>query len=76
MTLLFVVCLLTLTHILRDAAPGYRFASKRQKVNHFLFMDDLKLYASNKRSLESLIQTVPGFSNDIGIDLDWKNVQY
>ena len=74
MALLFVVCLLTLTHTLRDAAPGYHFASKRQKVNHFLFMDDMKLYASNKRSLEPLLQTVPDFSNDIGIDLEWKNV--
>ena len=28
-------------------------------------MDDLKLYASNKKPLESLIQTVRVFSNDI-----------
>ena len=30
--LLFIVCLLLLTHILRDAAPGYHFASNGQKV--------------------------------------------
>ena len=29
-------------------------------------MDDLKLHANNKKSLESLIQTVRGFCNDIG----------
>ena len=68
--LLFVVCLLPLTQIVRDAAPGYHFASNRQKVNHLLFMDDLNLYASNGKSLESLIQTVHMFSNDIGINLD------
>ena len=56
--LVFVVCLLPLTHILRDAAPGYHFASHRQKINHLLFMDDLKLYRSNEKSLGSLIQTV------------------
>ena len=56
--LVFVVCLLPLTHILKDNAPGYRFASNRQKVNHLLFMYDLKLYVSNEKSLESLIQTV------------------
>ena len=33
-------------------------------------MDDLNLYASNGKSLESLIQTVHMFSNDIGINLD------
>ena len=31
-------------------------------------MDDLKLYASNEKSLESLIQTVFVFSNDIGME--------
>ena len=31
-------------------------------------MDDLKLYASNAKSLESLIQTVHVFSNDIGME--------
>ena len=30
-------------------------------------MDDLKLYASNEKSLESLIQTVCEFSNGIGM---------
>ena len=31
-------------------------------------MDDLKLYAGNEKSLESLIQTVFVFSNDIGME--------
>ena len=66
--LLFIVCLLPLTHILRDAASGYHFASNGQKVIHLLFMDDLKLYASNEKSLESLIETVRVFSNDIRME--------
>ena len=60
----FVVCLLPLIDVLRDAVPGYYFASNGQKVNHLPFMDDLKLYASNEKSLESLIRTVCVFSND------------
>ena len=59
-------------HILRDAAPGYHFASNRQKVNHLLFMDDEKLYASNETSRESLIQTVRVFNNDIGLEFGVK----
>ena len=31
-------------------------------------MDDLKLYASNEKSLESLIQTASVFSNDIRME--------
>ena len=45
---LFVVCLLPLTHILRDAAQGYYFASNRQKVNHLLWMTWSYIYASNQ----------------------------
>ena len=60
------MCLLPLTHILRDSA--YHFANKRQKVNHLLFMADLKLYAGNEKSLELLIQTVHVFNNDIGME--------
>ena len=37
--LLFAVCMLPLTYILRDAAPGYHFARNGQKVNiYFLWM--------------------------------------
>ena len=70
------MCLLPLTHILRDAAPGCDFKSNGQKVNHLLFMDDLKFCASNEKSLESLIQTVRVFSNDIGMEFGVENVQY
>ena len=49
--LLFVVLLLLL--VLKDATPGYHFDSNRQKAN-LSFMDDLKFYASNEKSLESL----------------------
>ena len=64
------MCLLPLTHILRDTAPGYHFASNGQKVNHPLFIDDLKLYASNEKSLELLIQTARVFSNDIWMEFE------
>ena len=39
-------------------------------------MGDLKLYASNEKSLESLIQTGRVFSNDKGRSFEWKYQQY
>ena len=36
-------------------------------------MHDLKLYAGNEKSLESLIQTMRVFSNDIGIVFGMEN---
>ena len=44
LSLLFVVCLLPLTHVLRDVAPRYHFASNGRKVDHLFFTDDLKLH--------------------------------
>ena len=61
--LLFVVYLFPLTQILRDATPGYHFASNRQKVNHLFLMNELKLYASNGKLYCN--QTVRVFSNDM-----------
>ena len=36
------------------------------RVNHLLFMDDLKLYGKNKRQVDTLVHTVRVFSDDIG----------
>ena len=66
--LLFVIALTPLTHILRKLKAGYEFSKTGEKVNHLLFMDDLKLYAKNVISLDSLVQTVRIFSKDIGME--------
>ena len=47
--------------------PGYKFAKNGEKINHVLYMDDLKLYAKSEKELDSLIQTVRVFSKDIGM---------
>ena len=39
---------------------------QKAKINHFLFMDDLKLYSQSEKRLDSLVQTVCVFSEDIG----------
>ena len=64
--LLFIICLTPLSVILREAKQGYTFPKPQGgKVNHLLYMDDLKLYGKNKRELESLVQTVRIFTDDI-----------
>ena len=37
------------------------------KLNHFLFVDDLKLFAKSKNQIDSLVETVHIFSEDIGM---------
>ena len=66
--LFFVVALIPLTHILRTANPGFEFRTG-ETINNVLFMDDLKLYSKSEKALDSLIQTVRIFTEDIGMQV-------
>ena len=63
--LLFVLIMLPLTLVLRRMRAGYRFGNEMKPVNHLLLMDDLKLYGASKYQLDSLVQAVRIFSQDI-----------
>ena len=63
---LFVLALTPMSRVLRNVCHGYQFTNG-EKINHLLFMDDLKLYGKNEKGLDSLIQTVHVFSSDIGM---------
>ena len=43
--LVFVLALIPLSLILRKAKAAYEFSESKEKINHLLFMDDLKLYS-------------------------------
>ena len=62
--LLFVVCMIPFTQILRKVKCGYSLKSG-EKLNHLIFMDDLKLFAKDEREMNSLPSTVQIFSNDV-----------
>ena len=49
-------------------SKGYKLGSAGKLVNHLLFMDDVKLYASSQRELESLVNVVEAYSWDIGME--------
>ena len=60
--LLFVVCMIPLTHVLR----------KSKARQHLLFMDDLKLYGKSENEIKRLVSTVEVFSQDIGMEFGIK----
>ena len=66
-SLVFVLALIPLSLILRKVKAAYKFSEGKEKINHLLFMDDLKLYSRNEKGLNSLVQTVGVFSKDIGM---------
>ena len=57
--------MLPLTLVLRKMRAGYKLAKDMEPINHLLFMDDLKLYGASKDQLDSLVQEVWIFSQDI-----------
>lgn len=64
--LLFCIALNPLSELLDNSEYGYKFSSGT-KINHLLYMDDIKLYAKNQRDIDSLIHLTRVFSNDIGM---------
>ena len=66
--LVFVLALFPLSLILRKAKTAYMFSESKEKINHLLFMVDLKLYSRSEKGLDSLVQTVRVFSEDIGME--------
>ena len=65
--LLFVIAMIPITSLLRQHKAGYNLDGNR--LNHLLFMDDLKLYSKNEREMKSLLQTVRLFSEDVKMDV-------
>ena len=60
------------TWLLRRAKAGYEWCIKGFKLNHLLFMDDLKLLAKSKNQTDSLLQTVDVFTEDISMQFGIK----
>ena len=56
-----------LSLILRKANIAYEFSENKEKINHLLFMHDLKLYSRSEKALNSLVQTASVFSKDVGM---------
>ena len=59
-----------MTKILRQMRAGYVLGNV--KVNHLLFMDDLKVLGKNEKEIDSLVITVEVFSCKTGIEFGIK----
>jgi hypothetical protein len=63
----FCLALGPLSTMLNLSTIGYKITKNGKKINHMLFMDDLKLYSDSPEKLKSLINTVKIFSKDINM---------
>ena len=47
--LLFIIAMIPLDHLLRKCTAGYKLSRSQEKINQLMFMDDIKLFAKNKK---------------------------
>ena len=69
--LLFIIGLIPLTLILRKYKKAYEFSNRKERINHVLYMDNLKLYGKTDKVIDSLIEIVGIFSSDIA----WRGIK-
>ena len=65
--LLFIIIKMPLNHIHRKCTTEYKLSRSQEKINHLMFINDIKLSAKNEKELETLIHAVRIHSQDIGI---------
>ena len=66
--LLFIIEIMPLNHILRKYTARYKLSKLQEKINHLMYMDDIKLLAKYEKELEILIHAVRICSQDIGME--------
>ena len=54
--------------VLRKIIFHYELGDKVTKINHLLFMDDLKLFAKTHSQIDSLVRTVQMYRKEIGME--------
>lgn len=62
--MLFVICIMPLTKVLRKVKAGYVIKEKNVKVNYLLFMEELKIFGESEREIDSMVKTVQVVSKD------------
>ena len=66
--LLFVLVMIPLPMVLRQTKASYKLKRGGKKINHLLFMDDLKLFGKNEDQLDNLVNIAGTFSWDIKME--------
>ena len=55
-------------YILKKCTRGYKCTKSPEKVNHLMYINDIKLFVKSEKALETLIQTIRIYSQNIGME--------
>ena len=74
--LLFVICLIPMSLVLRKVKAGYSFGNDKFRVNHLLFMDDMKLFGRSSVEIDKLVSTVYVVSVDMRMEKERQGCRF
>ena len=63
-----VITMMSPNHELKKCTGGFKLHKTQEKINHLMYMDNIKLFDKTEKELETLIQAVKGYSQDIGME--------
>ena len=66
--LLFIIAMIPLSEVLKKMTTGYQVKKNGNKINHLMFMDDIKLFGKSIYEIDTLVQTVRIISQDIRME--------
>ena len=66
--LLFIVAMIPMTRVLDRMEVGYQLKKGGSRINHLMFMDDIKLFRRGTKEIDTLVQTVRIVSGDIRME--------
>ena len=61
--LLYIIAMMPVNHQLKKCTAGYKLSRSQEKINHLMYMDDIKLFAKREKERETLIHTVRIYSS-------------
>ena len=64
--LLFCMALIPLSKSINDARLGYEL--EKEQISHLFYMDDLKIFSKDHKSMQMCVSIVEKFSRDIGME--------
>ena len=66
--------MISFNYIFRNWRRGYKVTQSQEKFNQHMYIDDIKVCAKNEKELETLIQTIRTYCQDIGMEFGIKNM--
>ena len=66
--LLFLIAMMPLNHIPRKCRLEYKLSRSQEKIDHLMYMDDIKLFVKNEKELKTQIHAVRIYSQVMGME--------